>query len=159
VRFKLILSLNYRHNKWPPAITLDSALEALTDSLKVLDISTPYNFSAPEGVSLYFSSRGLSSFKALRDLYIPEVFLNERHGFDGSGPWFPGSLVSLGLSNAWPSAYARSSIKFGRLAVAVPFEHFDYSSQVDAVTRGAFGRIKGILQSLPSFTTINVPGK
>ncbi|KAL2822547.1 hypothetical protein BJX63DRAFT_427111 [Aspergillus granulosus] len=162
-RFRLILSLNYRHNKnqWPSAITLDTALEAVTETLEVLDISTPYNSSAPEGVGLYFSSRGLSGFKRLRELYIPESFLNERHGLDvdGSGPWFPDSLVSLGFSNAWPSFYPRSSVEFDRPSVAMPFGDIDKSSEVDAVTRRPLRSIKGILNSLPNFTIINVPPK
>ncbi|KAL3449964.1 hypothetical protein BJX65DRAFT_305427 [Aspergillus insuetus] len=158
-RFSIILSLNYRHNRYQPKVTLDSAPEPVTDSLKVLDISIPYSSSAPEGVSLSFSSRSLTAFKFLRDLYIPEAFLNEGHGFDGTRPWFPSSLVSLGFSNAWPPSYARSLSDFNRGAVAVPFEHTGDSDKVNAVTKGALARVLVMLKSLPCFTTINVPCK
>ncbi|KAI9372623.1 hypothetical protein BJX61DRAFT_435586 [Aspergillus egyptiacus] len=156
-QLSLILSLNYKYNRRPPEVALDSALETVSGSLKVLDISIPYNSSTPESVGLYFSSRGLTAFTALRDLYIPEAFLTEGHGFNDTRPWFPASLVSLGLSNAWPSTHARSFGEFDRVAVAVPFEHRVDSEKVDAITRGALARIAWILESLPGFTTIHVP--
>ncbi|KAL3492174.1 hypothetical protein BJX62DRAFT_236409 [Aspergillus germanicus] len=123
-------------SRYPPKVTLDSALEPLTDSLKGLDISIPYSSSAPEGGGLYLSSRSPTAFKSLRDLYVPKAFLNERHGFDGTRPWFPASLLSLGFSNAWPSSYARSPREFNCVAVAVPFEHTVDSDKVDVITRG-----------------------
>ncbi|KAL4885665.1 hypothetical protein BJY04DRAFT_137170 [Aspergillus karnatakaensis] len=157
----LIFSLNYDHGTGAPP--LDRMLEPVTNSLKMLDMSTPYNDPhKPVSAGLRFSNMGLTAFQQLRELYIPDTFLSPENGFDGISPWFPLSLESIGFSNSWPLVFYKSididpgSTTINRDVVSVPLEQ---RQLFDHVTLRSFDLISGMLDSLPLLSSVHIPRK